>query len=199
MKRGRDATEDRTPLSRCDVAPLAKRSPLRLVRHLPARFVVDSSVDIQAKRHSFQSGFEGGRRSEGTRSATVAVARVKKIRDAAGTFGSTVRRATLARVRRTGRRRSGRATGTYLGSTMTFSSGFPASSTPNTSDSARTRTCAARGTGTGTRRANQGVDGVILRMRFTREATHADILAARGTVVPLGREDERKNPRCEPV
>lgn len=48
---GTDTTEDRTPLSRYDVAPLAKRSPLRLVRHLPARLVVDPSVDVQSKGH----------------------------------------------------------------------------------------------------------------------------------------------------
>lgn len=46
-----DTTSDRTPLSRYDLAPLAKRSPLRLVRHLPARLVVDPSMDIQSKGH----------------------------------------------------------------------------------------------------------------------------------------------------
>lgn len=65
-----------------------------------------------------------------------------------------------------------------LGSMMTFSSGSPGSSNTS-SDSARTRTRAARAAGTGTRRANPGVDGVAPRIRFAREATHADIPAAR--------------------
>lgn len=72
-----------------------------------------------------------------------------------------------------------------LGSMMTFSSGGPeGSSSPNNSDRApRTRTRAARATGTGTRRANPGVDGVAPRIRLTREATHADISTARGDSV----------------
>ena len=44
-------------------------------------------------------------------------------------------------------------------------------------------TRAARATGTGTRRANPGVDGVAPRIRLTREATHADISTARGDSV----------------
>jgi hypothetical protein len=57
-------------------------------------------------------------------------------------------------------------------------------SSPNKSDRApRTRTRAARATGTGTRRANPWVDGVAPRIRLTREATHADISTARGDSV----------------
>lgn len=77
-----------------------------------------------------------------------------------------------------------------LGSMMTFSSGSPGSSNTS-SDSARTRTRAARAAGTGTRRANPGVDGVAPRIRFTREATHADIPAARrDSVFPSSRGRE---------
>jgi hypothetical protein len=77
-----------------------------------------------------------------------------------------------------------------LGSMMTFSSGSPGSSNTS-SDSARTRTRAARAAGTATRRANPGVDGVAPRIRFTREATHADIPAARrDSVFPSSRGRE---------
>lgn len=73
------------------------------------------------------------------------------------------------------------------GSIMTSSGGADEEtegSSPNKSDRApRTRTRAARATGTGTRRANPWVDGVAPRIRLTREATHADISTARGDSV----------------